>query len=71
MKDIKALDTDTLIAWLANAETTFGWALGHTKAERNRNMAAKYREELERRKADIPSCEELEEMGRYNGEGSS
>ena len=66
----KALETSELKQWYMNASQTRG-CLGHKKCERNRRLTYLYQEELEKRGEAIPTKEEVEKYGKFNGEGSS
>ena len=55
---------------LANARKTYYGALGHGKTWSNQLLMDEYRKTLEVMGVDIPSNEELDNMGKFNGEGS-
>jgi len=65
--ELSHVSTETLQQWRANAHYTWCTALGHTKANRNHDLANKYARELVRRGAWMDS--DLD--GVFNGEGSS
>ena len=62
--------TEDLIQMLANARKTYYGALGHGKTWSNQLLMDEYRKTLEVMGVDIPSNEELDNMGKFNGEGS-
>ncbi len=70
MKDYKTLETSELRQWYMNASETRG-CLGHKKCERNRRLTYLYEEELESRGESIPTKEDINKFGIFNGEGSS
>ena len=45
-------------------------ALGHNKAEMNDRIAKDYAEELTRREFDVPTDDDVEKRGIFNGDGA-
>ena len=66
----QTLETSELKQWYMNASETRG-CLGHKKCERNRRLTVLYSEELEKRGEAIPTKEDIEKHGKFNGIGSS
>jgi hypothetical protein len=59
-----------LLEMLANATKTHYQCSGHSKAERNEQKAAQYKEQLVELGVDIPTDDELLKVGIFNGKGS-
>lgn len=53
----------------ADCEATLGGTLGHSKAFRLRGSMRHFKTELERRGSKVPTCNESEELGEWNGPG--
>jgi hypothetical protein len=66
----ETLETSELKQWYMNAYETKS-CLGHKKHDRNLRLTILYREELEKRGEAIPSREDIDKYGKFNGEGSS
>tara|TARA_B100000524_G_scaffold278798_1_gene155469 strand:+ start:364 stop:588 length:225 start_codon:yes stop_codon:yes gene_type:complete len=66
----ETLETSELKQWYMNAYETRS-CLGHWKHDRNRRLTELYSEELKKRGETIPSREDIDKHGIFNGEGSS
>ena len=66
----ETLETSELKQWYMNAYETKS-CLGHKKHDRNLRLTMLYREELEKRGEEIPSREDIDKHGKFNGIGSS
>jgi len=64
------MTAEDLIQMLANARKTYYGALGHGKTWHNQLLMDDYRKTLEGLGVDIPSNDELDNMGKFNGKGS-
>jgi hypothetical protein len=67
-EQIKALDTETLIQYHANAQSTRRGAGGHGKAHCNELMRLEYKAELDARGVDFKTYANIK--GQFNGDGS-
>jgi hypothetical protein len=65
--NIKDIATEDLQQHRANAQYTFGWCTGHTKARMNQTLISQYDKELAER--GLKPDESIE--GVFNGEGST
>jgi len=70
MIDLSKTSNKDISQWLANAKKTQAQALGHHKTASNAYLVAFYTKELQIRNAPVPSDEELDAVGVFNGAGS-
>jgi len=69
-EDFPHYTNDDLRQFYCNAKTTYSLCLGHSKAARNKQAYEHYAYELTARETDVPTDEEVEEYGQFNGQGS-
>lgn len=66
----KAKLIEELVQKLANATKTYYGCFGHNKANMNKSNMDEYVRQLKKLKHNIPSDNELLDMGVFNGEGA-
>tara|TARA_R100000951_G_C2575018_1_gene160062 strand:- start:271 stop:498 length:228 start_codon:yes stop_codon:yes gene_type:complete len=69
-KEYKYHKSEKLFQCYCNARRTYFGALGHNKAEMNDRISKDYAEELKRREFDVPTDDDVEKRGIFNGDGS-
>ena len=60
----------TTLQKLANAQTTYAGCGGHGKAARNKSLVEKWKKQLIAEGGNVPTNDELYQIGQFNGEGS-
>ena len=69
-REYKYHDNAKLFQCYCNARRTYFGALGHNKAEMNDRISKDYAEELTRRETDVPTDDDVEKYGIFNGDGA-
>jgi len=69
-EDFHHYTNDDLRQFYCNAKATYCLCLGHGKTARNKEAYEHYAYELTARDADVPTDEEVEKYGQFNGQGS-